>query len=131
VLLRSSQQYSSMSAPNPNAAQAVIGALNKVIKYSIGLGAGATALQTSLYTGKQQHSSNSKVAAPGSCCSLTRVQDHQQCPFNLGPHVRLCCPFHMHADAPIEQLRPHATHTALFAACGVCLLSQSMEASVQ
>lgn len=63
MLLRSSQQYSSMSAPNPNAAQAVIGALNKVIKYAIGLGAGASALQTSLYTGKQ-HSSNGKVAAP-------------------------------------------------------------------
>lgn len=38
-----------MAAPNPNAAQAVIGALNKVIKYAIGLGAGASALQATLY----------------------------------------------------------------------------------
>lgn len=42
-----------MSAPNP-AAQAVIGALNKVIKYAIGLGAGASALQAALYNGEQQ-----------------------------------------------------------------------------
>jgi hypothetical protein len=43
-----------MAAPNPNAAQAVIGALNKVIKYAIGLGAGASALQATLYNGEQQ-----------------------------------------------------------------------------
>jgi hypothetical protein len=38
-------------AATPQAA-AVIGVLNKVIKYAIGLGAGASALQTSLYNGK-------------------------------------------------------------------------------
>lgn len=38
-------------ASTPQAA-AVIGVLNKVIKYAIGLGAGASALQTSLYTGE-------------------------------------------------------------------------------
>lgn len=43
-----------MAAPNPNAAQAVIGALNKVIKYAVGIGATASALQATLYTGKQQ-----------------------------------------------------------------------------
>jgi prohibitin 1 len=38
-------------AATPQAA-AVIGVLNKVIKYAIGLGAGASALQTSLYNGE-------------------------------------------------------------------------------
>lgn len=38
-------------AANPQAA-AVIGALNRVIRYAIGLGVGASALQTSLYNGE-------------------------------------------------------------------------------
>jgi hypothetical protein len=41
-----------MAAPPPNAAQAIVGALNKVIKYAIGIGAGVSALQTSLYSGE-------------------------------------------------------------------------------
>lgn len=37
-------------AANPSAA-ALIGVLNKVMKYAVGLGLGASALQTSLFNG--------------------------------------------------------------------------------
>ncbi len=36
---------------NPEGAAAVIGLLNKVMKYAVGLGVTASVLQTSLYTG--------------------------------------------------------------------------------
>lgn len=51
------------SMANPNAAAAVIGVLNKVIKYAVGVGMGASILQTSLYTGElvQGGSSSSGV----------------------------------------------------------------------
>jgi hypothetical protein len=49
-------------AATPQAA-AVIGVLNKVIKYAIGLGAGASALQTSLYNGKPQKRSTAILYA--------------------------------------------------------------------
>ena len=39
------------AAPTPNAA-ALIGVLNKVMKYAVGLGIGASALQSSLYNGE-------------------------------------------------------------------------------
>ena len=36
---------------NPEAAAAVVGVLNKVIRYAVGLGVGVSILQTSLYNG--------------------------------------------------------------------------------
>lgn len=42
-----------MAAPNPNAAQGVIKALNNVIKYAITLGAAASAGQAALFTGEE------------------------------------------------------------------------------
>jgi hypothetical protein len=37
---------------NPETAAAIVGMLNKVIKYAVGLGATTSILSTSLYTGK-------------------------------------------------------------------------------
>lgn len=70
-----------MSAPNPNTAQAVIGALNKVIKYAIGLGAGASALQTSLYTGVEEEE-DAAVAADNDHKVLLHLAHHA--PQSLG-----------------------------------------------
>lgn len=59
-----------MAGAAPEGAAALVGVLNKVMKYAVGLGVGASILQTSLYNGRRNCSS--ALPAP-------RLHQHHRC----------------------------------------------------